>query len=113
MQTIDAQGQRLDTMLFIRIYGVARKTAPARFLTLIMHPDRYKELESIAAPSESVQVGVMAGPMGRKITKVISIKPPMGVSDGVTITQDSNADPSRLVFNLHGIPEIVVENLAI
>jgi hypothetical protein len=112
MQTVDAAGARLNPKLFIATFRAVTKLAPARFLTLSIHPDRYKELYGLADIPESIQVGPVLGPMGRQIMKVNCIKPPLGVSDGITIVQDKTAPLDQLVFSIHGIPEYSLVNLA-
>jgi hypothetical protein len=111
MQTFDAQGQAINPVLFITIYREAKKLAPARFMTLRVHPDLYAELYKLADIPESIQMGVTPGPLGKMIMRVCCIKPPLGVGDGVAIEQDLKADPTKMVFEIHGIQELVVENL--
>jgi hypothetical protein len=111
MKTLDAAGAKLSPKLFIETFRTVKKEAPARFWNLRLHPDRYKELYMAADVPESIQLGVVVGPLGKPETRVNCIKPPMGVTDGIKIIQDSTADPGMLVFELHGIPEIVLQNL--
>lgn len=113
MQTVDTNGARLNPVLFIKIFRDVVKLSPARFLTLRLHPDRYKELYALADIPESIQLGPVLGPMGRQITKVNCIRPPLGTSDGITIVQDNTALPDKLIFEIHGVPEYVVANLAV
>lgn len=113
MQQIDAQGARLDAKLFIQYFREARKVAPPRFLTLRLHPDRYKELVSLADIPESIQLGPTPGPMGRTVMRVNCIKPPLGVSDGIAIAQDANMPSGKIIIEVHGVAEIVIQNLAI
>jgi hypothetical protein len=112
MQVVDAQGARLDAKLFIASYLAIIKLAPARFLTLRLHPDVYKAIFALADIPMSIQVGNVPGPIGRQVLKVACIKPPMGVNDGITIVQDPKADPTKLEFLLHGVLAAVVENIA-
>lgn len=112
MQVIDAGGAELSPILFITTFRAARKLSPPRFLTLRLHPNKYKELYILADIPESIQVGQVMGPMGRPEMRVTSIKPPVGVADGILIVQDEKADPTKLVFEIHGIPELILENLA-
>src|SRR5271169_1798971 len=105
MQTVDLAGARLDPKSFIKIFRDVVKLAPARFWTLRVHPSMYKQLYVLADVPESIQVGDTPGMLGRRITKINSIRPPQGVSDGITIIQDKDASPSNLFFELHGIPE--------
>ena len=111
MQTFDAQGQALNPILFITIYRDAKKLAPARFMTLRLHPDMYAELYKLADIPESIQMGVTPGPLGKMIMRVACIKPPLGVADGIAIEQDPKMDPSRMEFCIHGILELAVENI--
>jgi len=113
MQTIDATGSRLTANLFISTYRMVRKLAPPRFLTLKVHPDVYKVIYSLADIPESIQLGETPGPLGKTIMRVNCVKPPMGVSDGVAIVQDEKADPTQLVFQIHGITELVLQNLKV
>src|SRR6266478_2343536 len=103
MQTIDAEGAGLNPILFIGLYREARKLAPARFMTLRMHPDRYAELYKIADVPESIQLGVTPGPLGKMIMRVCCVKPPLGVSDGIAIEQVPEMETNRLEFCIHGI----------
>jgi hypothetical protein len=113
MQLSNAMGARLNAKLFINTFDLAKKIAPPRFLTLRLHPDRYKELYALADVPKSIQLGMVQGPLGKRIWKVNVITPPMGVVDGMDIKQDSETDPTKLVFEVHGIPELVLENLAL
>lgn len=111
MQTVDCKGAKLSPKLFITIYTQAKKLAPPRFLTLKLHPDVYQSLFELADVPESIQLGIVPGPMGKQITKINCIKPPLGVSDGCTVVQDSTITADRLVFSIHGIDEISFENI--
>jgi hypothetical protein len=113
MQTVDANGVQLNPKLFIRIFRDVVKLAPARFIILRLHLARYNDLYNLADIPESIQVGSVPGMLGRMVTKVNCIKPPMGVSDGIAIIIDSRMDPDKLEFSIHGIPEYIVKNLAI
>jgi hypothetical protein len=112
MQTLYANGARLTAKLFIDYYAAAGKLSPPRFLTLRLHPDKYKELYVLADIPMSIQMGYTLGPMGRQEMRVTCIKPPLGVANGVAIVQDDTVDPTQLIFQIHGIAELVVENLA-
>lgn len=105
------EGTLLTPLLFIQLFGEARKLSPPRFLTLRLHPDRYQDIFKFAIAPESIQVGTVPGPVGSFITKVNCIKPPMSVADGITIKQDPNFDENRLSFEIHGQPELVIEGL--
>ncbi|MBU6231671.1 hypothetical protein KGP36_03300 [Patescibacteria group bacterium] len=111
MFTVNAAGAKLTPTLFIDLYHRAKKLAPPRFLTLRIHPDRYKELYALAEIPESIQIGPTPGPLGRQIVRVACIKPPLGVADGIAIQLDDKADPSKMVFEIHGIAEMIVDNL--
>src|SRR5271155_696639 len=113
MQTVDTNGARLNPKLFISIFRDVVKLAPARFLTMRLHTDRYKELYALADIPESIQVGTVPGMLGRVVTKVNCVKPPVGVNDGIMLIIDPKADPDKLEFSIHGIPEYVVKNLAV
>lgn len=112
MQTVEANGVRLNPKLFIAVFRAVTKLSPPRFLTLRLHPDRYKELYVLADVPESIQVGPTLGPMGKQVWKVNCIKPPMGITDGITVVQDKQAHPDKLIFEIHGIPEFIVSGLA-
>jgi hypothetical protein len=112
MQTLYANGARLSAKLFIGYYAAAQKLSPPRFLTLRLHPDKYKELYALADIPMSIQLGATLGLLGRQEMRVCCIKPPLGVSNGVSVVQDEDADPTRIVFEIHGIAELVVEQLA-
>lgn len=112
MKSMDAGGSTLTPQLFIQVYREVKKFSPPRFLTLRLHSDRYKELYKLADIPESIQLGPTPGPMGRQIIRVACIRPPAGVGDGIAVVQDDETDPSKLVFEIHGIAEFVVENLA-
>ena len=66
----------------------------------------------MAVIPESIQIGDTLGPVGRPIKRVNCIKPPIGVGDGIAVVQDAATDPTKLVFEIHGIAEFVVENIA-
>lgn len=111
MEIYEASGEELTPTLFIKYYRQVCKVSPPRFLTLRLHPDKYKLLYSFAEVPESIQIGNVPGPLGRSIPKVACIKPPLGVANGMTITQDDKTDPTKLVFEVHGIAEVVIQNL--
>jgi hypothetical protein len=112
MQSIDAKGQRLGPLQFIEWYKVARTLAPPRFLTLRMHPDRFKELYNLADIPESIQMGMVPGQKpGSTIWRVACIKPPSSVYDGIAIKPDAQMDPTKLEFQIHGVIEMIVENI--
>jgi hypothetical protein len=104
-------GEKFTPCLFIKLYGEARKLSPPRFLTLRIHPDRYKELYGFADIPESIQLGPTLGPLGSRIMRVACIKPPLGVSDGIAVVQDSKMSMDKLIFEIHGQPELVIEEL--
>lgn len=111
MQTLNAGGAPFTAGLFIDTYTKAAKVAPPRFLTLRLHPDLYLELYKMADIPMSIQLGHTLGPMGRKDMRVACIKPPMGVAQGILILKDPKADPTKLVFEVHGLPEFILENI--
>jgi hypothetical protein len=113
MQTIDMAGAQLTPKGFITIFRTVVKVSPPRFLTLRLHPDRYDDIYLMADVPESIQVGNVLGPMGKQILKINCVKPPLGVSDGITIVKDPKADPTKLVFELYGISEITVQNIGV
>ena len=112
MQTVEANGVRLNPKLFITVFRAVTKLSPPRFLTLRLHPDRYKELYALADIPESIQLGPVLGPLGKQILRVNCVRPPLGVSDGITIQQDQGIPLDRLDIRIHGIPEFLVVNLA-
>lgn len=111
MQTIQAEGGKFTPALFIKAYGMARKVSPPRFMTLRLHPDRYKELYAFAEVPESIQLGPVLGPLGRSLMRVCCVRCPIGVSDGIAIKEDPTCDISKLIFEVHGQPELIVEGL--
>ena|ERR1700675_4804438 len=113
MQTVDVAGERLNPKLFIKVFRDVIKVSPARFLTLRIHPDRYKELYAFTDVPETILLGSVPAMLGRMVLKVNCIKPPSNVGDGITIIQDKGTQPDRLTFEVHGIPEYLVINLAV
>lgn len=111
MIVIDAKGGKLDELLFISAYRSAVKQAPARFMTMRVHPDMYKHLLDIADVPESIQMGTTPGPMGKRVNRIACVKPANGINDGVAITQDPEYDRDKLEFQIHGIAEIIVVNI--
>lgn len=112
MITINATGAMMHAELFIQCYWEARKLAPARFLTLRLTPAMYKSIEKASQAPEVIQIGSQPGPLGTLVQKIACVKPANGTGDGITIVQDEKADPNRLVFEIHGSPELEVINLA-
>ena len=112
MITIDAAGAQFSAEKFIEWFREAKKLAPARFLSLRLTPFRYQELLSVSQAPEVIQIGNTPGPLGINIQRVACVKPANGTGDGITIVQDEKADPKRLVFEIHGSPELEVINLA-
>ena len=112
MQTIDAGGQPLSLALFIKAYKAARKLAPARFLTLRIHPRTFEDLNELHKElAEVVQVGEMVGHLGKRITRIACVPAPNGLGDGVTVNQDKECEQSRVEFQIHGAVELEVVNL--
>jgi hypothetical protein len=111
MQILKMAGEKFTANLFIKLYGEARKLSPPRFMTLRLHPDRYKELYVMADIPESIQLGPTLGPLGRSVIRVACIRPPLGVSDGIVIKEDPTCDMDKLYFDIHGQPELVIEEL--
>lgn len=112
MVNLNMGGRRLDAVAFIDIYREVRKLSPPRYMTMRICPERLSELNGAAAPEESIQIGLAPGPLGRRITRVVCVKPPIGVDGGVEVIEDKTMLPTRIVFEIHGIPELVVDGLA-
>jgi hypothetical protein len=111
MQTIDANGAKLDSLLFIAAFKAAVKLAPPRFLTLRLTPAKYEELLTAAKQPEVIQLGLTPGPLGKQIPRVNCVKPPHGIGAGIAIEQKEDAPPDKLQFLIHGIPELELINL--
>jgi hypothetical protein len=111
MQTIKCAGVKFSPQLFIKLYAEARKLSPPRFMTLRLHPSRYKELYAFADIPESIQLGPTLGPMGRRIMRVCCVRCPPGIGDGIAVKEDPDCDPTTIFFEIHGQPELVVEEL--
>jgi hypothetical protein len=112
MQVLKLGGKKFTPNLFIELFAEAKKLSPPRFLTLRLHPDRYAELYSFADIPQSIQVGPSAGPLGRNITRVNCVTPPLGVSDGIAIKEDPDCDMDKLFFEIHGQTELEVQGLS-
>lgn len=112
MQVLKMEGKKLTPLLFIEMYGKAREIAPPRFVTLRMHPDRYKELYAIADIPEIIQLGPVLGPLGRTSMRVRCYRSSVGVVDGMSIKEDPTCDPGTMFFEVHGQVELQVEGLA-
>lgn len=113
MRTLDACGQSLNALLIIEAFEAAKKLSPARFLTMRLHSDRWGDINRYAAIPQSIQVGLTPGPLGRHVTRVNCIKPPLGVSDGIVVEIDDKADADKLYFSIHGVLEFIVTNIGI
>jgi hypothetical protein len=111
MQILKMAGAKFTPQLFINLYAEARKLSPPRFMTLRLHPDRYKELHTFADIPESIQLGDVLGPLGRRVMRVCCVRNPSGLGDGITIREDSTCDLDKLYFEIHGQPELVIEEL--
>lgn len=112
MQTLDMAGAVFNAHTFIKVYKEAKKLAPPRFLTLHMNPDMYRDLYALAEIPESIQLGPTPGPLGTIIMRVACIKPLLGVSDGISVVQDDKINVGRMIFTIHGIPELEVVNFS-
>lgn len=112
MQTINANGSKLTPKLFIELYREAKKLAPPRYLTMRLHPETYKDILILADIPESIQLGPTPGPLGKQIMRVACIRPPLGVSDGIAIQQDSEMSRGCIGFYIHGNLELQVEGLS-
>jgi hypothetical protein len=111
MQTIKLAGAKFTPQLFINLYAEARKLSPPRFMTLRIHPDRYKELYTFADIPEAIQLGPVLGPLGRNVMRVCCVRTPSNLGDGITIKEDPDCDMDKLFFDIHGQPELVIEEL--
>ena len=111
MQILKMGGKKFSPLMFINLYAEAKKLAPPRFLSLRLHPDRYKELYGFADVPQSIQLGPTVGPLGSVLYRVCCIRPPLGVSDGIAIKQDPACEMDKLYFEIHGQPELVIEEL--
>lgn len=111
MLTIDANGQNLSVMLFIQAFHKAQGLAPNRFITLRLHPGRYRELLAASEAPEVILLGDTPGPLGKTIHRVQCVKPPQSVYDGMAVLQDDKADPNKLEFQIHRVTEMEVVNL--
>src|SRR5271157_265030 len=100
MKTFDANGSKLTQTLFVKIYDEARKLAPARFLTLKMNSKLWEEMYAIAEPPEAVQLGATAGPFGKRIIRIVCIKLPQNVAQGVAMERDDKIEPSKMIFEI-------------
>lgn len=112
MQIIEKNGEALTPTLFIEIFHEAKKIAPPRFLSLRLNKVKYDEIQRFAEVPESIQMGQVLGNLGKKVTRISCIKPPMGVSDGILMVIDPEVEPDMLVFEIHGIPEYVIRGLS-
>lgn len=112
METINVNGARLTLALFIKTYRAARKLAPARFLTMRIHPSTFEYLNRLHEDvTEIVQVGETVGHLGKRVTKIACVPAANGLGDGVTVNQDAEADPSKIEFQIHGATELELVNL--
>lgn len=112
MQTIDAGGQALSLALFIKVFKAAKKLAPARFLTLRIHPLTFQELNELHEHiTDVIQVGEMVGHLGKKVTRIACVPAPNGLGDGVIVNQDKECEPTRIEFQIHGAVELELVNL--
>lgn len=111
MQVLKLGGKKFTPTLFIELYAEARKLSPPRFMTLRLNPTRYQELYSFADIPESVQLGPVVGVLGRPLMRVCCVKLPSALGDGIAIKQDDTCDMDKLYFEIHGQPELVIEEL--
>src|SRR5438067_2005955 len=112
METIDANQQPLGVPLFIKAYRAARKIAPARFLTIRIHPELFAQFNREHAElTEVVQVGSFTGHLGKPVTKIACVPAANGLGDGVIVKEDLQMSTSRLEFQLHGVTELEIINL--
>lgn len=111
MQNLDMCGESLTATNFCRIWEAARKVAPPRFMTAKMHPTIYEKIEGHACVPLSIQLGPTHGPLGKQIWRVNCVRPMMSVSDGIAIVKDITVDPHKIIFQVHGIDELIVENI--
>lgn len=107
------QGAKLDAMEIISLYGKARKLAPPRFLTMRLHPDTWRHIESQAVPTHVIQYGDTPGPVGTRIRRMACVQAPNGVNDGIAVKEDNTLAPGEIVVEIHGIAEIVFRNYGI
>lgn len=114
MQTLNCGGRPFGLALFIRAYGEALKVAPGRFLTLRIHPSTW---ELLIAEAEEITHVVhwqeVMGPLGRRQVRVACVPAPKGLGDGIAVVQDRETERNKLVFEIHGIPEIEVSGFIV
>lgn len=113
MQQLNAGGAKLDAISFIKYYDMATKVSPPRYLTLVVCDAVAKAINVMAAPPKAIQWGDTPGPMGKRITRICCITPPRGVQQGIALKVDPAIPVGRLVFEIHGIPELVIDNLTL
>lgn len=77
-----------------------------------IHPDTFNTIErECAAVAEVVQIGSFTGHLGKQMTRIACVPAPNGLSDGVQVKQDVDLAKNRIEFHIHGIAELVLENL--
>jgi hypothetical protein len=101
--------RKLGATELIQAYRAAAKMSPPRYLSLRLHPDRYNEIKELAEVPESIQIGTIAGNLGKKITKLACVPVPNGTPHGMTIKQDAKVKMNELIFEIHGVAAYTYE----
>lgn len=117
MIQIDAANSVLSNAVFAQAY---RATIPgladAKHVTVKIHPNRLKELHADTDDlSDIVEVGTFPetridGTV-KSTTRIIAVPNTIHPASGAELLADPDADPSTVLFQVNGIPEVAIINL--
>jgi hypothetical protein len=110
---LDMGGTFLGPMEVINLYNKARKLAPPRFLIMRVNPITWSHIEDQAIPTHVIQYGDTPGPMGRTVLRLACVKPAPAIADGIAVVKDTNTEVGDVVFEIHGVPEIVMKGYSL
>ena len=119
MRTFDVKGSKLSDSIFAEAY---RTTIPlladAKHVTVRMHPNRASELTTVAGDiSDVVEIGdVQETRLDGSVKttyRIIAAPVTVHVKDGAELIIDSAADPTVISFQVNGIAEVQIINLAV
>jgi hypothetical protein len=119
MKVFDSNGSKISDSLFAEAY---RATVPvladAKHVTIRMHSNRASELSQVAGDiSDIVEIGEVTETRldgsTKTLVRVIAAPVTVHVKDGAELILDDKADPTVISFQVNGIPEVQIINVAI
>jgi hypothetical protein len=115
---IDAKGLKLTDALFAEAYRATIPTlADAKHVSIRACPARLAELTSVAKDiSDVVELGQIGEKLHGKlvlVTRAVAVPVSVHIGDGALVVEDETFSPGVVSFEVNGIPELQIVNLAV